>query len=99
MTDLILFPSDFFDTKKERFGRFMVKDYVKSVKGTEFLSYFGHDVTQETFDRWMEVFYKYRGGLQKLRAGKLYTGTACAADSEVQGARQPVLHGGLCRAR
>lgn len=48
---------------KRKFGRFMVKDYVKSVKGTEFPRYFGHDVTQEDLDRWMEVFYKYRGDL------------------------------------
>ncbi len=48
---------------KKSFGRFMVKDYVKSVKGTEFPRYFDQGITQEDFDRWMEVFYKYRGGL------------------------------------
>ena len=42
---------------------FMVKDYVKSVKGTQFPKAFGRDITQEEFDRWMEVFYKYRGEL------------------------------------
>ena len=47
----------------ESFPRFMVKDYVKSVKGTEFPSFFDENVTQEEFDRWMEVFYKYRGDL------------------------------------
>ena len=48
---------------KGSFRRFMVKDYVKSVKGTEFPRYFDQSVTQEDFDRWMEVFYKYRGEL------------------------------------
>lgn len=48
---------------KESFRRFMVKDFVKSVKGTEFPTFFDQSVTQEAFDRWMEVFYKYRGDL------------------------------------
>ena len=51
------------DSIKHTIGRFMVKDYVKSVKGTEFPKYFGEDITQEEFDQWMEVFYKYRGNL------------------------------------
>ena len=48
---------------KKRFVRFMVKDFVKSVKGTEFPRYFDRSITQGEFDRWMEVFYKYRGEL------------------------------------
>ena len=48
---------------KQSFQRFMVKDYVKSVKGTEFPKYFDKSISQEEFDRWMEVFYKYRGDL------------------------------------
>ena len=48
---------------KKSFKRFMVKDYVKSVKGTEFPVYFDETITQAEFDRWMEVFYKYRGEL------------------------------------
>ena len=48
---------------KKRFPRFMVKDYVKSVKGTEFPRFFDQSITQVDFDRWMEVFYKYRGEL------------------------------------
>jgi len=48
---------------KRAFSRFMIKDYVKSVKGTEFPRFFDHEVTQEDFDRWMEVFYQYRGEL------------------------------------
>lgn len=48
---------------KKAFSRFMVKDYVKSVKGTEFPKFFDQSVRQEEFDHWMEVFYKYRGDL------------------------------------
>lgn len=48
---------------KKSFHKFMVKDYVKSVKGTEFPKYFDEHITQEEFDKWMEVFYKYRGNL------------------------------------
>lgn len=48
---------------KKTFKRFMVKDYVKSVKGAEFPTYFDENITQEEFERWMEVFYKYRGDL------------------------------------
>ena len=48
---------------KHSFGRFMVKDFVKSVKGTEFPKFFDHSITQTEFDRWMDVFYKYRGEL------------------------------------
>lgn len=48
---------------KREFSRFMVKDYVKSVKGTEFPKYFDQSITQEDFDKWMEIFYKYRGEL------------------------------------
>ena len=54
---------------KQSFHRFMVKDFVKSVKGTEFPRYFDQNVTQEEFDNWMEVFYQYRG--------KLLTGGIC----------------------
>jgi hypothetical protein len=45
------------------FRRFMIKDYVKSVKGTDFPKYFDNTITQEELDRWMDVFYKYRGNL------------------------------------
>ncbi|MBR6090625.1 MAG: ATP-grasp domain-containing protein [Anaerolineaceae bacterium] len=48
---------------KQVFPRFMVKDYVKSVKGTEFPVYFTQNTTQAEFDHWMEVFYDYRGTL------------------------------------
>lgn len=45
------------------FGRFMVKDYVKSVKGSDFPVYFDSTITQSEFDGWMEKFYQYRGDL------------------------------------
>jgi hypothetical protein len=48
---------------KKHFNRFMVKDFVKSVKGTGFPKYFDHSITQEQFDNDMELFYKYRGNL------------------------------------
>lgn len=48
---------------KKQFRRFMVKDSVKSVKGTEFPASFDQTITQEKFDEWMQVFYKYRGDL------------------------------------
>lgn len=52
---------------KSTFGRFMVKDYVKSVKGSDFPVYFDSTITQSEFDAWMEKFYEYRGVL--LTAG------------------------------
>ena len=51
------------DAVKKRFDKFMVKDSVKSVKGTEFPAFFDQNISQEKFDQWMEIFYKYRGDL------------------------------------
>lgn len=48
---------------KKDFSLFMVKDYVKSVKGTEFPAFFDQSITQEEFNKWMEVFYHYRANL------------------------------------
>lgn len=49
---------------RKRIGpRFMVKDFVKSVKGTDFPKFFDESVNQEEFDNWMEAFYRYRGDL------------------------------------
>ena len=48
---------------KKNFQKFMVKDYVKSVKGTDFPKFFDHNVEQKDFDRCMEIFYNYRGDL------------------------------------
>lgn len=57
------------DEVKKSFDSFLVKDYVKSVKGTPFPSRFTKDITQEEFDKAMEVFFKYRDSL--------YTGGIC----------------------
>ena len=38
------------------FPRFLVKDYVKSVKGSEFPAYFDENCSQEAFNVWMELF-------------------------------------------
>lgn len=54
---------------RRRFDRFMVKDYVKSVKGTEFPAFFSSDVDDETFYKWLDIFYDYRG--------ELFTGGIC----------------------
>lgn len=48
---------------KQQFNRFIVKDFVKSVKGTEFPQFFDASISQDDFDEWMKVFYKYRGSL------------------------------------
>ena len=48
---------------KRKFGRFMVKDYTKSVKGGKFPDSFGDETTQESFDSAMRLFYEYRGDL------------------------------------
>ncbi|ORT99393.1 putative membrane protein [Anaerovibrio sp. JC8] len=47
----------------KEFPWFMVKDFVKSVKGSDFPKFFDSSFSQEDFDHWMEVFYKYRGDL------------------------------------
>lgn len=48
---------------QNKFSRFIVKDYVKSVKGDKFPRYFDSSTTQEYFDECMELFYMFRGGL------------------------------------
>jgi len=48
---------------KKAFSRFMIKDYVKSIKGTVFPKYFDSSISQHKFDECMEFFYKYRGDL------------------------------------
>ena len=57
------------DEVRKTFTRFMVKDYVKSVKGTEFPKYFENTVSDEEFEEQMKIFQKYRSGL--------YTGGIC----------------------
>ena len=54
---------------KKRFQRFMVKDFVKSEKGTEFPPFFSADISEKDFNHWLEVFREYRG--------KLFTGGIC----------------------
>ncbi|MDE6500948.1 MAG: ATP-grasp domain-containing protein [Ruminococcus sp.] len=51
------------ESVKKAFGKFMVKDFVKSLKGSQFPKFFDCSVTQEQFNEYMEVFYKYRGNL------------------------------------
>lgn len=48
---------------KKDFKKFMVKDFVKSVKGTQFPRFFDSSITQEKFNEYMEIFYKFRGNL------------------------------------
>lgn len=48
---------------REQLGDFLIKDHVKSAKNTDFPAFFGGDMTQEEFDRWMERFYEIRGEL------------------------------------
>lgn len=48
---------------RRELGEFMVKDYVKSAKNTDFPVYFDRDISQTEFDRWMERFYEIRGEL------------------------------------
>lgn len=48
---------------KKNLGRFMVKDYVKSVKGTEFPTFFDMNISEKEFEKWMEKFLVYRGNL------------------------------------
>lgn len=51
------------ESVKKTFDRFMIKDFVKSVKGTEFPRFFDSSITQADFDEYMKIFYKYRGDL------------------------------------
>lgn len=48
---------------KETFGRFMMKDYVKSVKGTDFPVYFDSSWSDEELERLKEKFIQIRGPL------------------------------------
>ncbi len=51
------------DDLNKDFDKYMIKDYVKSVKGTDFPKFFDRNTTQDELDNWMNVFYKYRGNL------------------------------------
>lgn len=48
---------------KETFGRFMMKDYVKSVKGTDFPVYFDSSWPDEALEELKERFIQMRGSL------------------------------------
>jgi hypothetical protein len=54
---------------RAQFPRFMIKDYVKSVKETEFPRFFDSDITQETLDLRIAEFKELRG--------QLYMGGIC----------------------
>lgn len=54
------------DHVKAVFPRFMIKDYVKSVKGTSFPVYFDSTYSNQKLDEYLEQF--------KLLRGELYTG-------------------------
>ena len=48
---------------KRRYPRFMIKDYVKSVKGTDFPAYFDAGYSDEQLDTCLNRFRELRGGL------------------------------------
>ena len=54
---------------KNTFSQFIIKDYVKSVKGTDFPKYISSDIDEDGFNRLIKKFLNYRG--------KLYTGGIC----------------------
>ena len=54
---------------KNTFSQFMIKDYVKSVKGTDFPKCISSDIDEDEFNRLMKKFLGYRG--------ELYTGGIC----------------------
>lgn len=51
------------DSVNNEFKKFMIKDYVKSVKGTNFPAYFETPVNQEMMNMHLEEFVKLRGTL------------------------------------
>ena len=54
---------------KNTFNQFMIKDYVKSVKGTDFPKCISSDIDEDEFNRLIKKFLEYRG--------ELYTGGIC----------------------
>ena len=54
---------------KHNFTRFMIKDYVKSEKGTDFPKFFSSSISESEFERYVAMFREYRG--------KLFTGGIC----------------------
>jgi hypothetical protein len=54
---------------KHNFTRFMIKDFVKSEKGTDFPKFFSSSISESEFERYVATFREYRG--------KLFTGGIC----------------------
>ncbi len=51
------------DKIRQEYNRFMVKDYVKSVKGSDFPNYFDSSFTNNELDKYIEKFKELRGEL------------------------------------
>lgn len=48
---------------RSQMSSFMIKDYVKSAKGTELPSRISSAISQQKLDEYLEIFYRYRGDL------------------------------------
>ena len=48
---------------RSQMSEFMIKDYVKSAKGTELPSRISSAISQQQLDEYLEIFYRYRGDL------------------------------------
>lgn len=46
---------------RSQMSEFMIKDYVKSAKGTELPSRISSVISQQQLDEYLEIFYRYRG--------------------------------------
>ncbi len=68
---MLVYPSDNVDWQevRQKFRRFMIKDYVKSVKETDFPKYISSDTDITEWKILLEKFLQYRG--------TLYTGGIC----------------------
>ena len=48
---------------RSQMSEFMIKDYVKSAKGTKLPSRISSAISQQQLDEYLEIFYRYRGDL------------------------------------
>lgn len=48
---------------RQNFKRFMIKDFVKSEKGSAISKFFDSDISEKDFFQWLEVFKEYRSRL------------------------------------
>jgi hypothetical protein len=48
---------------KSCFKKFLIKDYVKSEKGTDFPTFFDNSISDDEFNRWLKIFKEYRANL------------------------------------